>query len=37
VLPWGLGLVVVVPVMVASTYTGYADTFEEARPAQQEA
>jgi hypothetical protein len=29
VLPWGLGLIVVVPVMVASTYTGYADAFEE--------
>jgi uncharacterized membrane protein len=37
VLPWGLGLIVVVPVMVASTYTGYADTFEEAQPAQQDA
>lgn len=28
-LPWGLGLLVVIPVMVASTYTGYADVFEE--------
>jgi len=29
VLPWGLGLVIAVPVMVASTYTGYAEVFEE--------
>ena len=29
-LPWGLGLLVVIPVMVASTYTGYAEVFEEA-------
>jgi uncharacterized membrane protein len=28
-LPWGLGLLVVIPMMVASTYTGYADVFEE--------
>ena len=28
-LPWGLGLLVVIPVMVASTYTGYAEVFEE--------
>jgi uncharacterized membrane protein len=28
-LPWGLGLLVVIPVMVASTYTGYADVFGE--------
>ncbi len=28
-LPWGLGLLVVVPVMVASTYAGYADVFED--------
>ena len=28
-LPWGLGLLVVIPVMVASTYAGYADVFEE--------
>lgn len=33
ILPWGLGLLVVVPVMLASTYTGYADVFEEAGPA----
>lgn len=26
-LPWGLGLLVVIPVMVASTYAGYADVF----------
>lgn len=31
-LPWGLGLLVVIPVMVASTYTGYADVFEETAP-----
>ena len=28
-LPWGLGLMVVIPVMVASTYSGYADVFDE--------
>lgn len=28
-LPWGLGLLVVIPVMLASTYAGYADVFEE--------
>ncbi len=33
VLPWGLGLIVVVPVMVASTYTGYAEAFEGSEPA----
>ena len=32
ILPWGLGLLVVVPVMVASTYTGYAEVFEDAAP-----
>lgn len=32
-LPWGLGLLLAIPVMVASTYTGYADVFEEAEPA----
>jgi hypothetical protein len=26
-LPWGMGLIVVIPVMLASTYTGYADVF----------
>ena len=26
-LPWGMGLIVVIPLMVASTYTGYADVF----------
>lgn len=31
-LPWGLGLLLVVPVMVASTYTGYADVFEDDAP-----
>lgn len=36
-LPWGLGLLVVIPVMVASTYTGYADVFEETAPPQEEA
>lgn len=29
ILPWGLGLMVVIPVMVASTYAGYKDVFEE--------
>jgi uncharacterized membrane protein len=28
-LPWGLGLLVAMPVMIASTYTGYAEVFEE--------
>jgi len=28
-LPWGLGLLVVIPVMVASTYAGYAEVFED--------
>jgi uncharacterized membrane protein len=32
VLPWGLGLLVVVPVMVASTYTGFRDVFEDVPP-----
>jgi uncharacterized membrane protein len=31
-LPWGLGLLVVIPMMVASTYTGYADVFEAPSP-----
>lgn len=31
-LPWGLGLLVAIPVMVASTYTGYADVFGEPDP-----
>jgi uncharacterized membrane protein len=35
-LPWGLGLLVVIPVMVASTYTGYADVFEETGEAKPE-
>lgn len=34
-LPWGLGLIVAIPVMVASTYTGYAAVFEEAAPAEE--
>jgi uncharacterized membrane protein len=29
ILPWGLGLMIVIPVMVASTYTGYRDVFDE--------
>jgi hypothetical protein len=33
IVPWGLGLIVVVPVMVASTYTGYADAFDESEQA----
>ena len=28
-MPWGLGLLVAIPVMVASTYTGFADVFGE--------
>lgn len=36
-LPWGLGLLVVIPVMVASTYTGYADVFEEKAAPEDEA
>ena len=36
-LPWGLGLLVAIPVMVASTYTGYADVFEETAPAEEDA
>lgn len=32
-LPWGLGLLLAIPVMVASTYTGYAEVFEEAEAA----
>ena len=31
-LPWGLGLALAIPVMLASTYTGYADVFEDAAP-----
>jgi uncharacterized membrane protein len=33
ILPWGLGLLVVVPVMLASTYTGYRDVFDDDSPA----
>jgi uncharacterized membrane protein len=29
ILPWGLGLMIVIPVMVASTYVGYRDVFAE--------
>ena len=29
ILPWGLGLLVVIPVMLASTWAGYADVFED--------
>ena len=36
-LPWGLGLLVVIPMMVASTYTGYAEVFEEKAPPEDEA
>lgn len=32
ILPWGMGLLIVVPMMVASTYTGYAEVFEDAAP-----
>lgn len=31
-LPWGLGLIVALPMMVASTYTGYADVFGQEPP-----
>lgn len=31
-LPWGLGLAVAIPVMLASTYVGYAEVFEETAP-----
>ena len=31
-LPLGLGLIVMVPVMVISTYTGYRDVFERKTP-----
>jgi uncharacterized membrane protein len=27
-LPWALGLIVVIPMMVISTYVGYRDVFE---------
>jgi uncharacterized membrane protein len=29
IIPWGLGLALAIPVMLASTYIGYADVFEE--------
>jgi uncharacterized membrane protein len=32
-LPWGLGLALAIPVMLASTYTGYADVFEDSAEA----
>jgi hypothetical protein len=32
-LPWGLGLAIAIPVMLGSTYTGYADVFEDAAEA----
>lgn len=35
-LPWGLGLILAIPVMVASTYTGFAEVFEEPGPAPEE-
>lgn len=36
-LPWGLGLIVAIPVMVASTYTGYAEVFGDvSTPARQQ-
>jgi uncharacterized membrane protein len=31
-LPWALGLIVVIPVMVLSTFVGYREVFETARP-----
>jgi uncharacterized membrane protein len=30
ILPWGLGLMLMIPVMVASTYAGYREVFVEA-------
>jgi hypothetical protein len=35
ILPWGAGLIIVVPVMLASTYAGYRDAFEDATPSQE--
>ena len=29
IIPWGLGLALAIPVMLASTYIGYADVFQE--------
>jgi hypothetical protein len=37
ILPWGLGLVVLVPVMLASTYAGYHEVFEDVAPPPDEA
>jgi hypothetical protein len=34
ILPWGAGLIIAVPVMLASTYAGYRDVFEDATPSQ---
>ena len=34
VLPWGAGLIIVVPMMLASTYAGYRDVFEDVVPAE---
>jgi uncharacterized membrane protein len=34
IVPWGLGLLVVVPMMVASTFTGYRDVFGTGGPAE---
>lgn len=36
VIPWGLGLIVVIPMMLISTYIGYREVFE-AKPAEAEA
>lgn len=36
ILPWGLGLMIVIPVMIASTYAGYREVFEEAVPEEAE-
>ena len=36
-LPWGLGLILAIPVMVASTYTGFAEVFEVAAAPPEEA
>jgi uncharacterized membrane protein len=31
-IPWGLGLIVVIPMMAISTYVGYRDVFESSSP-----
>ncbi len=36
-IPWGLGLALVIPLMLASTYAGYAEVFEEGPAAEGDA